>query len=232
MKILLTSNGLSNVSIANALEDLAGKPRHQIRVAFIPNAAFAFDEHVRESKNWLINDLYRVNEFCGHIDIVSLTDCTRAELIKRLEYADVIFVGGGNAFYLSYYMEKADLFNELPRLLESRVYVGISAGSIVATNTLGSSSGAIENPVKFLNHEYDELGSPGHSSTKAASLVNFAIRPHLNSESFPHVRPDLIKVAAEELKIPIYAIDDQSAVKVNGNKVEVVSEGQWHYFSV
>ncbi len=35
---------------------------------------------------------------------------------------------------------------------------------------------------------------------------------------------------AAALPVPGYAIDDQTAVKVTGGKVEVVSEGHWKLF--
>ena len=231
MKLLLTSNGLSNPSIAKALEDLVGKPRKEIKIAFIPNAGFPVDDFKHESRDWLVNDMYRIKEFCGFIDIVSLSDLTKKQVCERLEYADVIFVGGGNAFYLSYCMEKVSLFDELPRLLETRVYAGISAGSMIATETLRTASGAIKNPSKFYDEEYDEMGPVGRSAGRSAKLVNFVVRPHFNSKSFPNIKGGYLEAIAKDVKVPLYAIDDNSAVKVDGDKVEVVSEGDWKKFN-
>jgi dipeptidase E len=121
MKLLLTSNGLSNASIADTLEQLVGKPRKEIKIAHIPTAAFPEDDSKHETKGWLVDDLYRIKEFAGFVDIVSLADLSPDEVVKRLEYADVIFVGGGNAFYLSYWMERSGLFDKLPELLQTRV---------------------------------------------------------------------------------------------------------------
>jgi len=164
MKLLLTSNGLSNPSIANALEELVGKPGKETKIAFIPNAAFPVDDFKNDSRDWLADDIYRVKEFCGFIDIVSPADLTSEEVIERLTYADVIFVGGGNAFYLSYLFQKANLFDSLPELLKTRVYAGISAGSMIATASLRSVSGAIKQPQKFYDKEYNELGPKGRSA--------------------------------------------------------------------
>jgi len=231
MKLLLTSNGLSNPTIANAIEELVSKPRKQTKIAFIPNAGFPVDDFKHESRSWLVNDLYRIKEFCGFIDIVSLVDLTKEQIIERLEYADVIFVGGGNAFYLSYCMQKVGLFDELPRLLETRVYGGISAGSMIATQSLRTASGAIKNRNKFYDEEYDEMGPKGHSAGRSAKLVNFVVRPHFNSKSFPNIRGDFLKEIAKDVKVPLYAIDDDSAVKVINDKVEVVSEGEWKLYN-
>lgn len=227
MKLLLTSNGLSNDSIANALEDLVEKPRKEIKIAFIPNAAFPVDDFTNESREWLVNDLYRIKEFCGFIDIVSLVDLTPEEILERLEYSDVIFVGGGNTFYLSYCLEKSGVFDVLPNLLETRVYAGISAGSMIATASIRTASQAIKNPDKFIDEEYGELGPKGRSAGRSVKLVDFVVRPHFNNKSFPNVRADFMEEIVREVKLPLYAIDDNSAIKVDGDKIEVISEGDW-----
>ncbi len=80
MKLLLTSNGLANESIKNALEELVGKPREEIKIAFIPTAAFPDDDAKHESRNWLAQDMYDAKEFAGFIDIVSLADLSNEHL--------------------------------------------------------------------------------------------------------------------------------------------------------
>lgn len=53
MKLLLTSAGITNLSLANALSEMVGKPMNKASIAFIPTAA-----NVEEGdKHWLINDL-------------------------------------------------------------------------------------------------------------------------------------------------------------------------------
>jgi dipeptidase E len=231
MKLLLTSNGLSNDSIANALEELVGKPRVEIKIAFIPTAAFPEDEAGHSSHDWLVNDLYRIKKFAGFVDIVSLADLSRENIIKRLEYVDVIFVGGGNTFYLSYWMEKTGLFKALPRLLEARVYAGISAGSMIVTQSIRTASQATENPDAYYDELYDEFGPEGRSAGLTAKLVNFVLRPHFNSSTFPNVNRDFLSAIAEDVELPLYAIDDNTAIKVVDDTIEIVSEGEWRLFN-
>lgn len=231
MKLLLTSGGITNESIAKALEDLVGKSRKQIKVAFIPNAGFPVDDFKVESRDWLVDDLYRIKEFCSFIDLVSLTDLTKIEIKERLEYADVIFVGGGNTFYLSYVMEKSGLFNLLPELLRTRVYAGISAGSMIATHSIRTASQAIKNTQKFYDEEYAEMGPEGRSAGRTAKLVDFVVRPHYGSKDFSNINKDFLEAIAKDVKVPLYALDDNSAVKVDGDKVEVISEGDWKKFN-
>ena len=226
MKLLLTSNGLSNDSIANVLEELVGKPRKEIKIAFVPTAAFPQDDDQHESRDWLVDDLYRIKEFCGFIDVISLADLPKDKILERLEYVDVIFVGGGNTFYLSYWMQKSGLSDVLPGLLKTRVYAGISAGSIIAGAQIVPSS-ALDNIEEFRDDDYYEQAIKGEASDKPLNLVNIVFRSHLNSESFPRVRKEILEQIVDKLPAPLYALDDSSALKIVDGTIEVITEGEW-----
>lgn len=223
MKLLLTSNGLSNDSIANALKELVGKEPKDTKIAFIPTAA----NPERGDKSWLIMDLYRLLERGYYIDVIELTATKPAQLSDILQDFDVIFVGGGNTFYLSYWMQKSGLFDLLPELLATKVYASISAGSMISGKSLALDSRAIKNPQAFADADYDTVGPRGESSGKTLQLVDFLFRPHLNSRFFTMARIDLLEEKARQLKLPIYALDDNSALKIVDGKVEVISEGEW-----
>ncbi len=222
MKLLLTSNGLSNDSIAKAFIDLVGKDPKDTKVAFIPTAA----NPERDDKSWLIDDLYRIKEQGLYVDIIELTAIKSTVLKKALENMDVIFVGGGNSFYLSYWMQKSGLFKLLPELLKTKVYAGISAGSMVAGASL-LESGALDHIDEFLDDHYYDRVIKGEASNKTPNLVDIVFRPHLNAPDFPKVREDLLKEVAKKLSLPMYALDDESALKIVDGKVEVISEGKW-----
>ncbi|MDB5161899.1 MAG: peptidase dipeptidase dipeptidase [Candidatus Saccharibacteria bacterium] len=223
MKLLLTSNGLSNDSIAAAFEDLIGKAPSEAKIAFIPTAGFID----RDNKEWLIQDMYRIFDRGYQVDIIDLTALTSEQIKDALTNSDAIFVGGGNTFYLSYWMEKMGLFELLPKLLETKVYAGISAGSMVAGQSLALSSPALNNPQAFIDEHYDEVGPSGQSLNKTLNLVDFIFRPHLNSRHFYLVKIDELKEKAKGLNKAVYAIDDNSALKIIDGNVEVISEGEW-----
>src|SRR3989337_2484798 len=128
MKLLLTSNGLVNKSIANALLDLVGQSFDKTNLAFIPTAA-----NVEEGdKWWLIDDLSRCKNLgFAQVDIVDISALPKNLWKPRLETADILLFGGGNVFHLIYWLNKSGLAGLLPDLLKKRVYVGISAGSMV-----------------------------------------------------------------------------------------------------
>jgi dipeptidase E len=71
--------------------------------------------------------------------------------------------------------------------------------------------------------------TPGDDRT--LGLVDFAMFPHLNHEAMPDHSMVAAELWAARLPVPAYAIDDETAIKVVGSTVEVVSEGQWKLLS-
>ena len=141
--------------------------------------------------------------------------------IALLVFGLLVF-GGGNTKYLRSWIKKSGLEEILPSLLKNKVYVGISAGSMVTAKRVSLPS---EN-ILYYEKERD-LGE----TLPGLGFVDFEIRPHLNSPHFPKVRLDFLEKLAHETKISFYAIDDQTAIKVVDKKISIVSEGEWKKFN-
>lgn len=215
MKLLLTSAGLSNPSIIKGLETLLEKPIKGSKLAFIPTAA-----NVESGdKSWMISDLNNFINAGFEVDIVDISAVSKNIWLPRLQGADVLFTGGGNTFHLMHWVKQSGLQTELPDLLKTRIYAGISAGSCIAGPT-------IKNCVQDLFEEqYDIQIKDG------LGLVEFQIIPHLNSPFFDKIRVEHIEKAAKNLTEPVYALDDNSALKINDKNIEVISEGTWKRFN-
>jgi dipeptidase E len=215
MRLLLTSAGLSNPSITEALEKLLGKSAQNVKLAFVPTAANveAGDKH------WLIDDYNHCRRAGFEVDIVDISAVSKEIWLPRLQSAEVLFFGGGNTFHLMHWFQKSGLRDLLPQLLETRIYAGISAGSCVTGQSIYNS---VQN---LFGEKYDLEIKEG------LNLVDFQVIPHLNSEYFPKIRPANLETASQELTETVYALDDNSAVVVNGELVEVVSEGKWYKFN-
>lgn len=215
MKLLLTSNGLSNQSITNALFELVGKPASDTHIAFIPTAMNV----ATGSKEWFIDDLFNIKkQEPKFIDIVDISALPKDVWIPRLKEADVLFFSGGNSFHLMRWIDESGLVALLPELLKTRVWAGISAGSMVTNPTLALSS-------KDKQIYYEEKF--GYKTDKALGFVNFYTRPHYNSPDFPHANKKYLENMAKDFSDTIYALDDNSAIKVIDGKVEVISEGEY-----
>jgi dipeptidase E len=61
-------------------------------------------------------------------------------------------------------------------------------------------------------------------------LVDFAIFPHLDHPNLPENTMSDAERWAASMTVPAYAIDDQTAIKVTNDGVEVISEGHWRLF--
>jgi dipeptidase E len=223
VKILLTSNGLCNKTIVNALADLLGKPFTKSSIAFIPTAA---NVEVGD-KHWLVNDLDNCRKAGFEtIDIVDISALSKDQWQPRLESADVLLFGGGNTFHLMYWIKKSGLDKLLPNYLKTKVYVGISAGSIITGKSI------------FLTQAkklyYPDLKGAQNEEflEELLNIVNFSIRPHFNNKPhFPQVNAKTIGEFAKKLPETIYAIDDESAIKVEDGKITVVTEGEYLKFN-
>jgi dipeptidase E len=231
MKLLLTSAGLTNKSITQALYNLTGRQTKNLKIVTIPTA----HNPTFGDKRWLVKEdflgPYQLGwkEF-GIIDLAAVCSLNKNLWWQQLKAADVLLIGGGNVFYLSYWLQESGVFDVLPEWLKTKVYVGISAGSQIVTHCLNTSSEVIDKIGYLKDEEYNEYGPAGQSSAKTLSLVNFEFRPHLNSPDFPNIKENYLETVAAKLDKPMYAIDDQSALKVIDGNVEVVSEGAWRLF--
>src|SRR3989344_9350301 len=214
MKLLLTSGGLTNKSIANALFDLVGKKPEDTSLVFIPTASNV----ETEDKDWFINDLINLRN--QHFKSINITDISAVpENIWRpqMEEADVLFFEGGNSYHLMEWMNKSGLVKILPELLKTKVYVGLSAGSMVTGKDLALTQSQILYG-EDLERKEDLAG---------LNFVDFYFLPHLNSPHFNLRVEENVREAAKGIHEKIYAMDDNSALKVMDGQVEVISEGKW-----
>ena len=214
MKLLLTSGGITNKSIADALFDLVGKKPEDTSVVFIPTAS----NIDKGDKTWLIDDLINLKrQNFKSIDIADISAVEQKIWRPKLEEADVLFFEGGNTYHLMEWINKSGLVSFLPELLKNRVYVGASAGSMVASKDLS---------LRISQTVYEE-DLDKTENMPGLNFVDFYFLPHLNSPYFKKLREDFMKKTVQDIPEKIYALDDNSALKVVDGKVEVISEGKW-----
>lgn len=211
MKLLLTSAGITNDSIAKALLDMVGKPAEEIKVAFIPTAA---NVEEGDKVSWFFRqyeDLRRIG--ITWIDMVDFA-AADVEWRVRIDVCDVLYLSGGNTFYLLDQIRKQGFDAYLQTALESKVYVGGSASSITMTPSIDVAAIPPGDP-----------NLPGLTDLTALGCVGFEIEPHCDEQRF-----DTVEVYAKEYGKQIYAIDDHTAIKIVDDTTEVISEGKWKLF--
>ena len=221
MRLLLTSAGIKNSSIQDALVDLLGRPIAESNALFVPTAMYGLPGGAAMA--WRSICGLATTPFCelgwksmGVLELTALPSIKEENWVPTVQETDALLVGGGDCPYLSYWMRQSGLADLLPSLWAKTVYVGLSAGSMVVTPTFGEN---------FAVHEA-LIGTD-----KGLGLVDFSLLPHLDHERFPENSLANLEKVAASIPAPTYAIDDQTAIKVTDSTVQVISEGQWKLFT-
>ena len=121
-----------------------------------------------------------------------------------------MYVEGGSSSYLKDQMDKSGFSNLLNELLQTKVYVGSSAGSMVMGEKIFTSSGKM---------------------SKGFNIVPFSLRPHYKRPDRISINAKILNEVSKSLKTTFYAIDDNTAIKIINDKIEVVSNGEWDKFT-
>lgn len=211
MKLLLTSAGIRTQELADTLSGLVGKSLENINVAVI-NEASAVEPG---DKTWFFNEINDLRKYVGgDIDFVDLLALSIDEIKERVAFADVIYVVGGNPDYLLDLYNKTGFASLLKdTLLNEKVYVGSSAGSMV----LGRRGSTNE----YQNY-YGEDRTFG--TTDYLGVVDFVIKPHFEAPDLPKNHKDILLKASIEEQQLIYAVRDDQAIIVNDETVSFVGD--------
>lgn len=173
----------------------------------------------------------------GVLELTALPGIDKKVWVPMVEEADALLVWGGDPVYLSHWMRQSGLAELLRSLRRDLVYVGVSAGSMAASSVFVESYG---NPPgggnSALASEEMVFDTPQGSLSRTmvtahgAGLVDFALIPHYGNTNHPDASAHNAAIWAARLPGAVYAIDDETAIKVVDGVAEVVSEGQWRLF--
>jgi dipeptidase E len=238
MKLLLTSSGISNPSINEALVDLLGKPVEEASALFIPTAIYPFAQGSFYAGKALWGERAKLVNLgwksVGLLELTALPSIDREVWAASVEAADVLLAWGGDPLFLAYWLKQSGLIDLLASLGREMVYVGVSAGSMAASATFAETYQAPRGGNgDSLSSEAILLGDVHRTliTSKGAGWVDFAIIPHFENPDHPDACGPNAEQWAAKLPVPVYAIDDQTAMKVTNQQIEVISEGTWKLFT-
>lgn len=220
MKFLLTSAGIKNPSIHNALLELLGKPIAEARALCIPTASYALPGGTAMAWRFISGQEPECPmcelgwKSLGVLELTALPSLDKTLWVPQVEEADVLLVNGGDPLYLHYWMRQSGLADLLPSL--NAVYVGLSAGSMIMAPHIG---------------EWFVGWRPPTGGDETLGVVDFAMFPHLDHPALPYNTMAHAEKWAASMTGPTYAMDDQTAIQVVGDTVEVISEGHWKRFT-
>ena len=222
LRLLLTSSGVTNDSIRDALVDLLGKRIGDCSALCIPTAMYghpwvgpgvnAWEFISGQSENPMVELGWKS---VGVLELTALPSIGEDRWVPKVRDADVLLVSGGDAVYLCHWMRQSGLADLLPSLNET-VWVGMSAGSMVMTPRIGD--------------DFVGWQPPDGGDDRTLGIVDFSIFPHLDDAALPsNTMADAERWAAV-IGGKAYAIDNETAIRVTDGTVEVVSDGHWRYF--
>ena len=214
MKLLLTSGGITNPTIDEALVGLLGKSIAESNALFIPTAQYG-QPACTPASVWRSIAGHGMCDLgwasVGVLELTALPSIDADRWIPWVREADALLVDGGEAMYLCHWMRQSGLADLLPTLTET-VWVGLSAGSMVMTPEVGD--------------DFIQWRAPDGDDAPLG-LVDFSICPHLAQDGMPGNSLAEAEEWAAGISSRAYAIDDQTAITVVDGQVEVVSEGHW-----
>ncbi len=173
MKLFLASEAKHPESLEKLREFVGGFEGKSI--AYIPTAANGenpYGEWKTESTTWKL-----VNTLGARVTPVVLEEFKNANVLNVLKGKDIIWFAGGACGYLMYWIRRCELDKHLPELLSAgSVYVGSSAGSMIAAPTLA------------VTEWYLGESEAGASLFPALGYIDFEIYPHFEEEMLPEIK--------------------------------------------
>lgn len=204
--ILLTSSGFNGT--AEEILKILLKPIGEIKLSHITTAS-----KVQEDTSYVARQL-KVMEDVGftleNIQELDIEGKTEEELRELLSGQDIIFVQGGNTFYLLKAIRESGFDKVVEDLIgQGVIYIGVSAGSYVACPTIEVANW------KGLDENVVEL-----KDLTAMNLVPFNV--------FVHYQPslqNLVKEKVGSLKEPLRILSDNQALLIRDGKVDFIGQG-------
>ena len=144
------------------------------KIAYIPTASNgenSFNEWKESSSTWKI-----VQTLGAEVIAVQLEDYKNSSVTEALKHKDILWFAGGQPGYLMYWIRRCELDKALPELLNTSIYVGSSAGSMITAQNLNTTEW------------YFGEGEPGASVIPGLGLVDFEIYPHYEEANLEYIK--------------------------------------------
>lgn len=201
--LLLTSAGMR---VKEEILKILPKSPDQIKLAHIITAS-----KVEKDTSYMVRDKQQMIEARFQVEDIDIEGKNEAELSELLSDKDVIYVQGGNTFYLLKCIKESGFEKVIKELMKKDViYVGVSAGSYIICPT-----------IEMAIWKHQDRNIVGLTDLTALNLVPFLITAHYKSEYY-----SVIKKAISHSKYPVKILTDQQAILVKDGKIKLVGKGK------
>lgn len=172
-------------------------------VVCIITAALGEEDH-----SWLEPELNVIRPRVKTFETLDIAGKTHDEVKEALSKADIVYVSGGNTYYLLEHIKACNLKAILEDLPDDRIYFGSSAGAIVT----GPDINFIE--------DLDDKSKANLDNTKAIGFFDFSVIPHVASEKFGVAIKKLVEEAKAK-NMHLIGLRDDQALYIDNGYVEI-----------
>ena len=200
--MILTSSLYESIGFVKEFLDKNAKSK---KILFIPTAA-----NVEEYKNYMYLTEKTFEDIGYEVDNFDISVFSEKTVKEKLSKAEIIFISGGNTFYLLQELKRKNLISCLKERIENGLlYIGESAGSVIAAPDIEYASVIDDKTVATELDDYAGL-----------NLVDFYIVPHFEEEPFVEGSRNTVELYKDKLDLKL--INNKEAILVENNNFTIL----------
>jgi dipeptidase E len=205
--VILSSSGFRTPQLQKYLLELLPKPPQQLRVVHIITAS-----KVSPDKSFVDRERVVLRDLGFQVEEVDIEGRSSGDLTKILVGRDIVYIQGGNTFYLLKHVRESGFDIVIKDLIKKGViYIGVSAGSYIACPTIEMATWKSSSDDHF-----------GVANLTGMSLVPFLVCVHYNREKYREGLQEGIKMS----KYPVRILTDEQALLIADGKVKLIGTGE------
>ena len=200
--MILTSSLYESIELVKKFLD---KNTESKKILFIPTAT-----NVDEYKKYIHLTQKAFGDFGYEVENFDISIFSEEIAKEKLSEAKIVFVSGGNTFYLLQELKRKNLIPYLKGKIENGLlYIGESAGSVIAAPDIEYASIVDD---KTLATELDDYAG--------LNLVDFYIVPHFEEEPFVESSRNAVELYKDKLDLKL--INNKEAILVENNNFTIL----------
>ena len=200
--MILTSSLYESIELVKKFLD---KNTESKKILFIPTAA-----NVEEYKKYMHLTQKAFEDFGYEVENFDVSVFSEEIAKEKLSEAKIVFISGGNTFYLLQELKRKNLITYLKERIENGLlYIGESAGSVIAAPDIEYASVIDDKTVATELDDYTGL-----------NLVDFYIVPHFEEEPFVESSRNTVELYKDKLDLKL--INNKEAILVENNNFTIL----------
>ncbi|MGD9650118.1 MAG: Type 1 glutamine amidotransferase-like domain-containing protein [Dongiaceae bacterium] len=206
---------MKKLLLASDFDRIFSKPSVQAilsgykNLLFIPTASYH-----KDYQTYFENNVRKVFETIGIAsELLEISDKSHAQVRSALEKCDIVYIGGGNTFFLLEKLKQCNFKEALDDFLKKGgLYIGSSAGAIAACPDIG-----------FIA-PMDDPSIAKLSDNKGLGLVDFSVLPHLENKEYEEYAAAALEIANNLIKQKglSFGLRDDQALWIRNEYVEIL----------